>query len=106
MRGLFAVIIASMATPALAQTIKAKDFDLACATAASAEMATAKPNSEEWQYMFTVVAFYLGRLSGRDDRTYWYTDVKGRIAEMHERAKSDEMMQRCIEFFSQKVSKD
>jgi hypothetical protein len=75
-----------------------QNFDLACAVAASAEIATTKPGTEERNTAFTVNVFFLGRLSGRDMFTSWSAVVKGRIAELREKAKSAETYGLCMDF--------
>jgi hypothetical protein len=50
------------------------------------------------------VAFYLGRLTGRDDKTIWNTVIKGRIAEMGEKAKSEKLYGKCIDFYTVKTT--
>jgi hypothetical protein len=88
---------------AVAQDITAKDFDLACAVTASAEIATTQKGTKERDAAFTVFTFYLGRLSARDDKTFWGAVVKGRIAEMREKAKSESVYGRCMDFYVSKM---
>jgi hypothetical protein len=54
-----------------ANAVSALDFDLTCAVVSAAEIATSVPESSEWNTALQIQIFYLGRLGGRDDRTYW-----------------------------------
>ena len=63
---------------AVAQDISAKDFDLACAVTASAVVASPKGAVERDTAMW-LWSFYLDRLSGRDDKTFWAMVIKGRL---------------------------
>ena len=101
-RTAFAVLMISC-QPVAAETIAPKDFDLACAIASSIELAQARKNTDEWHYAFSLASFYLGRLSGRDDQTYWSAVVKGRVAERRGQPNSEPVVAKCIEFFSQKL---
>jgi hypothetical protein len=85
-----------------AQTVTPKDFELACAVASSIQMAEAPKGSTTWQNAYALTGFYLGRLSGRDDKTYLGTVVKGRIAEMHGQPVSQPLLVKCAELFAQK----
>jgi len=80
-----------------------QDFDLACAVAAAAEVATTKVGSEERQFAFQVNFYYLGRLGGRDSKTYWSAVVKGKIAELREKSKSPEIYGRCLDFLTKQL---
>ena len=51
---------------------------------------------------FQIQFFYLGRLSGRDDRTYWAAVVKGRLAELKTKAKALDLSGSCAEFVTKK----
>jgi hypothetical protein len=78
-------------------------FDLACAVVSAAEIATTAPGSAERNAAFQIQFFYLGRLSGRDDRTYWAAVVKGRLAELKAKAKSTDLYGSCAEFVTKKI---
>lgn len=80
-----------------------KDFDLACAITASAEMATTQTGTRELDAAVAVFTFYLGRLTARDDKTFWATVVKGRIAELREQAKSQSLYHTCMNFYLSKM---
>jgi hypothetical protein len=80
-----------------------QDFDLACAVVSAAEVATTRPGSDERNAAFQIQFFYLGRLSGRDDRTYWAAVVKGRLAELKAKAKSTDLYGSCAEFVTRKI---
>jgi hypothetical protein len=47
--------------------------------------------------------FYLGRLSGRDDRTYWAAVVKGRLAEPKTKAKAPDLYGSCAVFVTKNI---
>ena len=51
-----------------------------------------------------VWSFYLGRLSGRDDKTAWGMVIKGRLAELREKAKSKELYGKCMDFYTAKIT--
>jgi hypothetical protein len=80
-----------------------QDFDLACAVVSGAEIATNKPGSAERNMALDISFFYLGRLSGRDDRTYWTAVVNGRLAELKTKAKAPDLFGACAEFFTKKI---
>jgi hypothetical protein len=80
-----------------------KDFDLACAITASAEMATTQKGTRELDAAVAVWTFYLGRLTARDDKTYWGAVIKGRIAELREQAKSQSLYHTCMDFYLLKM---
>jgi hypothetical protein len=80
-----------------------QDFDLACAVVSAAEIATSRVGSDERNAAFQIQFFYLGRLSGRDDQTYWSAVIKGRIAELKAKAKAPDLYGRCAEFVTKKI---
>lgn len=80
-----------------------QDFDMACAVTAAAEIATHGEGSTERSTAFMVSMYFLGRLSGRDGRTYWSAVVKGRVAELREKSKSEETYGRCLDFLSKQL---
>ncbi len=80
-----------------------QDFNLACAVVSAAEIATTTPGSAERNTAFQIQFFYLGRLSGRDDQTYWSAVVKGRIAELKTKAKAPDLYGSCAEFVTKKI---
>jgi len=92
----------ALSSAAIAQNISAEDFDLACAVTAGAIFGS-NPKAER-DASKTVWTFYLGRLTGRDDKTIWNTVIKGRIAEMGEKAKSEEFYGKCIDFYTVKTT--
>ena len=50
-------------------------------------------------------SFYLGRLSGRDDKTFWAMVIKGRLAELRENPKAKELLYgKCMEFYTAKMT--
>lgn len=70
---------------ALAQSppgnLSPRDFDLACAVAAGAEMGASQneQNIPRRDMALTIFVFYLGRLSGRDDSKDWNAIAWGRV---------------------------
>jgi hypothetical protein len=86
-----------------ADATSAQDFDLTCAVVSAAEIATSDEGSAERNTAMQIQMFYLGRLSGRDDQTYWAAVVKGRIAELKTRSKSPDLYGRCAEFITKKI---
>jgi hypothetical protein len=61
------------------------------------------PSSKEWYYAFALTAFYFGRLSARDEKTYWGAVVKGQIAERRGRPNPDVISSLCSDFFARKL---
>jgi hypothetical protein len=94
----------AVSSTAIAQNISAEDFDLACAVTAGAIFGSNLKEGAERDASKTVWTFYLGRLTGRDDKTIWNTVIKGRIAEMGEKAKSEELYGKCIDFYTVKTT--
>jgi hypothetical protein len=94
----------ALSSTAVAQNISAEDFDLACAVTAGTIFGSNPKGGAERDAAKMVWMFYLGRLSGRDDKTIWNTVIKGRIAEMGEKAKSEELYGKCIEFYTVKTT--
>jgi hypothetical protein len=80
-----------------------QDFDLACAVVSAAEIATTKAGSDEQNMALQIQFFYLGRLSGRDDRTYWAAVVKGRLAELKTKAKAPYLYGSCAAFVTKNI---
>ena len=89
---------------AITQSISAKDFDLACAVTASAVIGSSPMGRVERDAAVMVWTFYLGRLSGRDDKTAWGMVIKGRLAEMRDKAKSKELYGKCMDFYTTKIA--
>jgi hypothetical protein len=50
-----------------------------------------------------ICSFYLGRLSGRDDTKDWNAVIRGRLAELQERARSSELLHSCENFYLSKI---
>lgn len=80
-----------------------QDFDMACAVTSAAEVATTKPGTDERNFALLLNYYFLGRLSGRDSKTFWSVVVKGKIAELRERAKSADMYGRCLDFLTKQL---
>ena len=97
------LVLAVASGAAVAAPATDQDFDLACAVVSAAEIATTNPGSAERNMAFQIRFFYLGRLSGRDDRTYWAAVVKGRLAELKTKAKSPDLFGSCAEFVTKKI---
>jgi hypothetical protein len=81
-----------------------KEIDLACAITAGAEMGASPKGSADQSAALMVWTFYLGRLSARDDTINWNTVIKGKIAELRERARSTGLYSECMEFYSSKMT--
>ncbi len=94
---------------ALAQSgpgnLSPKDFDLACAVVAGAEMGASQneQNMPRRDMAVTIFTFYLGRLSGRDDSKDWNAIVRGRVAELQEAVRSQKLMDTCLNFYTSKI---
>lgn len=80
-----------------------QDFDMACAITSAAEIATTSPGSDARNAALQTNFYYLGRLSGRDSNTYWSAVVKGKIAEIRDKAKSPDMYGRCLDFLTKQL---
>lgn len=95
-----AILVASLVACAAlaANSLSPKDFDMACAMTTGAEMGNDQQNAEKRGAAFTLFVFYLGRLSGRDDSTDWNKVALGRVAELKEKARSDEQFTSCMNF--------
>ena len=87
----------------LARAATDQDFDFACAVVSAAEIATTKAGSDEQNMALQIQFFYLGRLSGRDDRTYWAAVVKGRLAELKTKAKAPDLYGSCAAFVTKNI---
>jgi hypothetical protein len=98
-------LLVGSGTAAVAQDIAAKDFDLACAVAASAVVASSPKGAVERDAAMWLWSFYLGRLSGRDDKTFWAMVIKGRLAELREKPKPKELLSgKCMDFYTAKMT--
>lgn len=97
-----AYILSLTLVPTLAANdVSPKDFDLACAVTTVAELNNPTLGDRTAYIMF---AFYMGRLTARDDSTHWRTVVAGRLAELKDKARSGELFQACADFFFSKTS--
>jgi len=94
---------------ALAQSppgnLSPRDFDLACAVAAGAEMGASQSeqNIPRRDMALRIFIFYLGRLGGRDDSKDWNAIAWGRVAELQQEARSSQMLDRCLSFYNSKT---
>jgi hypothetical protein len=81
------------------------DFDLACAVVAGAEMGASQneQNIPRRDMAVTILTFYLGRLSGRDDTKDWNAIVRGRVAELQEAVRSRKLLDACLDFYISKI---
>jgi len=86
-----------------AQSLSQQDLDLLCAIASGAEMGANPKGSAERSAATMIFAFYLGRLTARDDKTYWNDVIRGRIAGMRERARSMTIYTRCTDFYLSQI---
>ena len=103
------LISVALCTSALAQSspgnLSPKDFDLACAVVAGAEMGASQneQNIPRRDMAVTIFAFYLGRLSGRDDSKDWNAIAWGRVPELQQEARSSQMLDRCVHLYISKT---
>jgi hypothetical protein len=98
------LFVASLRAESLqAQSLSQKDLDLSCAIASGAEMGANPKGTPEQSAATMIFAFYLGRLTARDDKTYWNDMIRGRIAEMRERARSMTIYTRCTDFYLSQI---
>jgi hypothetical protein len=94
---------------ALAQSppgnLSPKDFDLACAVAAAADIGVSQneQNIQRRDVAVRMFIFYLGRLSGRDDSKDWNAIAWGRVAELPQQARSSEILDRCLGLYNSKT---
>ncbi len=94
---------------ALAQSppgnLSPSDFDLACAVASGAEMGASQneQNIPRRDMALRLFIFYLGRLSGRDDRKNWNAIAWGRVSELQQEARSSQMLDRCLALYNSKT---
>ena len=86
-----------------AQSLSQQDLDLSCAIASGAEIGANPKGSAEQSAATEIFAFYLGRLTARDDKTYWNDVIRGRIAGMRERARSMTIYTRCTDFYLSQI---
>ena len=77
---------------------KQQQFDLACAVVAGAKMGDTVNKIGDGS-LLTLLAFYLGRLSGRDDTKDWNKIALGRVAELQEKALDAGLLKSCINFY-------
>lgn len=96
-----ALILPSVAVAA--NNLSPKEFDIACAMTTGAELGANPQGSEKHRMAFTLFVFYQGRLSGRDDNTDWNKVALGRVAELKEKARSDELFTSCMNFYISKL---
>jgi hypothetical protein len=101
------LIAADVAAPAQSSPGKLSpgDFDLACAVAAGEEMGVSQTeqNAPRRDMALRLFIFYLGRLSGRDDRKDWNAIAWGRVAELPQEARTPEKLDRCLVFYNSKT---
>ncbi|EAQ34457.1 hypothetical protein NB311A_11967 [Nitrobacter sp. Nb-311A] len=97
------LILAALYSSAAKAVGTDQDFDMACAVTSAAEIATTKPGSDQRNAALQTNFYFLGRLSGRDTHTFWSVVVKGKVAELRERAKNPEMYSRCLDFLTKQL---
>jgi hypothetical protein len=99
------LIVADAASLAQSGNLSPKDFDLACAVAAGAEMGDSQneQNIPRRDMAVTIFVFYLGRLSGRDDSKDWNAIAWNRVAELKQEARSAQMLDRCLNLYNAKT---
>ena len=101
--GLLLFVASLLAESIQAQSLSQQDLDLSCAIASGAEMGVNPKGSAEHNAATMIFVFYLGRLTARDDKTYWNDVIRGRIAEMRERARSMTIYTRCTDFYISQI---
>ncbi len=47
--------------------------------------------------------FYLGRLTARDEKTYWNDVIKGRVAELRAKARLENVYTSCMNFYLSQI---
>jgi len=82
----------------------AQDFDLACAVTSAAEVVSTPSGSEAREFAFRIHWFYVGRLSGRDDNTYWFAVVQGKLAQLKDKARNSDLYGECLVFAAKQIS--
>jgi hypothetical protein len=92
------VILLLLSSGANAAPDKQQQFNLACAIVAGAKMGDTVNKTGD-SSLITLLAFYLGRLSGRDDTKDWNKVALGRVAELQEKALDDGLLKACINFY-------
>jgi len=100
-RLLWACLFSLVWSTSSAQT--GRDFDLACAIASAAEIGVSGPDTAERNIGLLVNSFYLGRLSGRDEKTYWKAVVVERLAGLKDKALSKGDYAKCLDFYTEKI---
>jgi hypothetical protein len=99
------IAIVLSATLAVAQSRSPADFDLACAIVTGAEMGASQneQNVQRRDMALTLLAFYIGRLSGRDDSKDWNAIARGRVAELQQGARSSKLFDACLDLYISKI---
>ena len=104
-----AVFLIAVDVAALAQSppgnLSPRDFDLACAVAAAADIGVSQneQNIPRRDVAVRMFIFYLGRPSGRDDSKDWNALAWGRVAELQQDARSSQMLDRCLGLYNSKT---
>ena len=91
-----------LAVSARAQSVT-EEFDLSCAITSGAEMGAKPQGSAEQTAAVMVFTFYLGRLTARDEKTYWNDVIKGRVAELREKARLENVYTSCMNFYLSQI---
>ena len=94
---------ALLAVSAHAQSVSPKDFDLSCAITSRAEMGANPKGSVEQSAALMTFTFYLGRLTARDEKTYWNDVIKGSVAELREKARLENVYTSCMNFYLSQI---
>jgi hypothetical protein len=102
---LIAADIAALAQSPPLGNLSPKDFDLACAVAAGADIGASQneQNTPRRDMAVRIFIFYLGRLSVRDDSRDWNAIAWGRVAELQQEARSSQMLDRCLHLYNSKT---
>jgi hypothetical protein len=101
---LIAADIAALAQSQLGN-LSPKDFDLACAVAAAANIGVSQneQNIPRRDVAVRMFIFYLGRLSGRDDSKDWNKIAWGRVVELPQEARSSQILGGCLNLYNSKT---
>jgi hypothetical protein len=96
-----ALILCGVANAAENRDTK-QDFDLACAVMSGAKMGAVVQNGVRINVL-SMLMFYLGRLSARDDTQAWNKIVLDRAGELHGKELDEHMLESCAALYVQKT---
>jgi hypothetical protein len=99
---MFLALVLASTAGAVDDKLSPQQFDLACAVVAGATLGKETDEHGDTS-MLALLAFYLGRLSARDDTKAWNKIALGRVAELQGKALDDRLRQRCIDLYTAKL---